>query len=267
MDKMNGFELAYHALMNNTIEEKIKLTQQLYALSVNHQLDYSDAFPIQKTPNPGSPQKPELVRFQSVPRRDSSDLGFINTIHAICHIEFNAINLALDAIYRFQDMPEPFYQDWIQVAFEEAKHFSLLSAYLLKLGYQYGDFDAHDGLWQMTTDTDYDVLARMALVPRVLEARGLDATPKIQKRFKHSNFSHMVDILDIIFKDEINHVKIGNTWFHYLCQQRQVDPLTTFDKLVKKHIGAQLRGPFNIEARKLANFSQQELDYLCHFQK
>jgi uncharacterized ferritin-like protein (DUF455 family) len=258
---MNAFELAYRALMSETIAEKIELTRQLHTLSVNQQLNYSNAFPIQKIPNPGRPQKPTLVRFSAVPQRDKSDIGFIKTIHAICHIEFNAINLALDAIYRFQKLPEPFYNDWIQVAFEESQHFTLLHQYLIKLGYDYGNFDGHNGLWKMTVDTDYDVLSRMALVPRVLEARGLDATPKIQKRFKHSKFAHMVELLDIIFKDEINHVKIGNKWFHSLCQQRKIDPMVTFDALVKRHIGSQLRGPFNIEARKLADFSQQELDY------
>ncbi|MBA5248534.1 MAG: ferritin-like domain-containing protein [Gammaproteobacteria bacterium] len=260
---MNAFELAHNALMSPCIDEKIKRTQQLHTLNVNQQLDYNP-FPVQATPNPGRPAKPKLVRFGAVPQRNKSDIGFISTIHAICHIEFNAINLALDAVYRFQAMPEPYYQDWIQVAVEESQHFTLLNNYLIELGHQYGDFDGHNGLWKMTVDTDYDVLARMALVPRVLEARGLDATPKIQARFKHSNFAHMVNILDIIFKEEIGHVKIGNKWFHYLCQQRQVEPLHTFDTLVKKHIGSELRGPFNIEARKLADFSQQELDYLQH---
>ncbi|WXU00728.1 MAG: hypothetical protein Ctma_1457 [Catillopecten margaritatus gill symbiont] len=259
---MNAFELAHRALMSVTIEEKIKLTQQLHTLCHGQQLDYTGTTVVQKVANPGRPQKPELVRFQSVPQRGQSDIGFINTIHAICHIEFNAINLALDAIYRFQNMPQKFYQDWIQVAFEESQHFGLLNDYLIELGYQYGDFDGHNGLWKMTVDTDYDVLARMALVPRVLEARGLDATPKIQARFKKSKFSKMSDILDVIFKDEIGHVKIGNQWFHYLCQQRGIDSLTTFDKLIKKHIGSELRGPFNIEARKLADFSKAELNYL-----
>ncbi len=258
---MNTFELAHHALMSRSTDEKIRLTQQLHMLSVNQQLNYQN-YPVKKIPKPGRPNKPELVRFQSIPQRDNSDLGFIKTIHAICHIEFNAINLALDAVYRFQEMPEQFYRDWIGVALEESQHFTLINNYLIELGYQYGDFTAHNGLWKMTVDTDYDVLARMALVPRVLEARGLDVTPKIQKRFAPSRFNAMVGVLDIIFTDEINHVKIGNTWFHYLCQQRNIEPLSAFDKLVKKHIGNKLRGPFNIEARKLADFSKVELDYL-----
>lgn len=259
---MNAFELAFNALMQNNTHEKIKLVDQLHTLKDQKNLDYQAKHPVICVQTPGRPSKPNLVRFQSIPKRDKSDLGFIKTIHAICHIEFNAINLALDAVYRFRNMPDRFYQDWIQVAFEESQHFQLLNNYLVELDYHYGDFDAHNGLWKMTHETDYDVLARMALVPRVLEARGLDATPKIQKRFKNSNFKPMVKLLDIIFNDEIGHVKIGNFWFHRLCQQRDLEPIQTFDALIKKHIGESLRGPFNIEARKLADFSKQEIDYL-----
>ena len=259
---MNVFELAYNALMSNSINKKIELVDNLNRYKNNQELNHQSEFYIQKTPIPGRPLKPKLVRFQSVPKRDKSDMGFVKTIHAICHIEFNAINLALDAIYRFQNMPEKFYQDWITVAFEESQHFMLLNNYLNELGYRYGDFNAHNGLWEMVKDTDYDVLARMALVPRVLEARGLDATPKIQERFKNSNFKPMVKILDVIFIDEIGHVKIGNYWFHTICKQRSLDSMHTFDQLIQKHIGNKLRGPFNIEARKLADFSDVELKYL-----
>lgn len=259
---MNVFELAYQALMSCDVKEKIQLTQQLNQLSRQNKLTFQADFPIYRIADPGRPSKPKLVRFQSVPKRDQSDRGFIQTIHAICHIELNAINLALDALYRFRDMPTQFYRDWIQVAFEESEHFQLINHYLGELGFKYGDFDAHNGLWNMTYETDYDVLARMALVPRVLEARGLDATPKIQKRFKKSKYAQMVKILDIIFKDEIGHVKIGNTWYHQLCHKRGVDPIDTFDQLIKKHIGNNLRGPFNLEARKLAEFTKKEINYL-----
>jgi len=255
---MSVFELAYKALMETSIDKKIELVSRLKS----HQLDLSPSAQINEVIIPGRPKKPELVRFQSVPKRDKSDLGFIKTIHAICHIEFNAINLALDAVYRFQKMPEKFYHDWIRVAFEEAEHFTLINNYLVLNGYQYGDFEAHNGLWKMTHETNYDVLARMALVPRVLEARGLDATPKIQKRFQNSKFREMVSILDVIFKDEIGHVKIGNHWFHQLCRERKIDPIKTFEVLIDKHIGENLRGPFNVEARKLADFSTKELEYL-----
>ncbi len=262
LENMNAFKLAFNALTQNNTADKIKLVDQLHALKNQEKLNYKVKHPVISIKSPGRPAKPNLVRFQSIPKRDKSDLGFIKTIHAICHIEFNAINLALDAVYRFQAMPDQFYQDWIQVAFEESQHFRLLNNYLVELGYQYGDFDAHNGLWKMTHETDYDVLARMALVPRVLEAKGLDATPKIQKRFKNSNFKPMVELLDVIFHDEITHVKIGNFWFHHLCQSRKLDPINTFETLIEQHIGESLRGPFNIEARKLADFSKQEIAYL-----
>jgi uncharacterized ferritin-like protein (DUF455 family) len=261
---MNAFKLALEALTECKIHSKINQVNRLHTLANNAQLNFSNPTPIKTITTPGKPAKPNLVRFQSVPKRNHSELGMIQTIHAICHIEFNAINLALDAVYRFQEMPEKFYLDWILVAFEEGKHFNLVNNYLQTLGYQYGDFDAHNGLWKMTLETNYDVLARMALVPRVLEARGLDVTPSIQKRFRASKFSKMVEILDIIFVDEIGHVKIGNYWYHLLCAQRNLDSIKTFQTLINKHIGGQLRGPFNIDARKLADFSQQELDFLTN---
>ena len=260
---MSLFKLAYEALICNDTKEKILLTRNLadYPFSNNSLKSKSI---IKKISIPGRPKKPNLVNFKGSPKRDRSELGMIKNIHAICHIEFNSINLALDAIYRFQEMPDKFYINWIKVASEETTHFLLLKDYLQILGYDYGDFDAHNGLWQMTVDTDYDVLSRMALVPRVLEARGLDVTPSIRKKFKDSKFHKMVEILDIIFRDEIGHVKIGNYWYQYLCNERGIDPIQTFDTLIKKHIGSHLRGPFNIEARLLSNFSQTELDYLEH---
>ena len=260
---MTLYKLAFEALICNDVSEKISLTQKL-AKNQFKSPDLKSKLTVKKITIPGRPLKPKLVNFQTSPKRDRSDLGMIINIHAICHIEFNAINLALDAVYRFQDMPLQYYLDWIKVANEEAIHFSLLSDYLQELGYRYGDFDAHNGLWQMTVDTDYDVLSRMALVPRVLEARGLDVTPSIRAKFKDSNFHKMVEILDIIYRDEIGHVKIGNYWYQYLCSERKLDPILTFDSLIKKHIGSNLRGPFNTEARLLSDFSQTELDYLEH---
>ena len=250
---------SYVALLCKDPDEKIILTNQLVKYQKK---DLGTLTKVKKIISPGRPIKPNLVSFDGAPKRDKSDLGMIKNIHAICHIEFNAINLALDAIYRFQKMPRQYYLDWIKVATEESYHFSLLSNYLEELGYKYGDFDAHNGLWQMSVDTDYDVLARMALVPRVLEARGLDVTPSIRKKFSGSKFTRMVEILDIIFQDEIGHVKIGSYWYRYLCNQRSVDPVQTFNKLIKKHIGSNLRGPFNTEARLLSDFTQAELEYL-----
>ena len=260
---MSIFKLAYEALICNSVEKKILLIGDLKKHQIPFDIKKSKVNVI-KIPSPGRPLKPNLVDFKGAPKRDRSDSGMIKNIHAICHIEFNSINLALDAIYRFQEMPHQYYADWIRVANEETTHFSLIKDYLESVGHSYGDFDAHNGLWQMTVDTDYDVLSRMALVPRVLEARGLDVTPRIRKKFKNAKLHKMVEILDIIFKDEIGHVKIGNYWYQYLCHKRDLDPINTFDLLIKKHIGSNLRGPFNIEARLLSNFSQNELDYLEH---
>jgi len=260
---MSLFKLAYEALICNSVEKKILLIGDLKKHQIPFDIKKSKVNVI-KIPSPGRPLKPNLVDFKGAPKRDRSDSGMIKNIHAICHIEFNSINLALDAIYRFQEMPHQYYADWIRVANEETTHFSLIKDYLESVGHSYGDFDAHNGLWQMTVDTDYDVLSRMALVPRVLEARGLDVTPRIRKKFKNAKLHKMVEILDIIFKDEIGHVKIGNYWYQYLCHKRDLDPINTFDLLIKKHIGSNLRGPFNIEARLLSNFSQNELDYLEH---
>ena len=260
---MSLFKLAYEALVCNNVEKKILLIGDLKKHQIPLDIKKSKVNVI-KILSPGRPLKPHLVDFKGAPKRDRSDLGMIKNIHAICHIEFNSINLALDAIYRFQEMPHQYYADWIRVANEETTHFLLIKDFLESVGHSYGDFDAHNGLWQMTVDTDYDVLSRMALVPRVLEARGLDVTPRIRKKFKDANLHKMVEILDIIFKDEIGHVKIGNYWYQYLCHKRDLDPIKTFDSLIKKHIGSNLRGPFNIEARLLSNFSQNELDYLEH---
>jgi len=258
---MQLFKFAFEALMCNEVNEKLTLTSQLNSYDICLE-SIADKLIVKKINKPGRPSKPKLVSFKTTPKRDRSDIGMVKTIHSLCHIEFNAINLALDAVYRFQDMPIKYYQDWIKVAYEESYHFTLLNDYLQSLDFEYGDFEAHNGLWEMTTKTDYDVLSRMALVPRVLEARGLDVTPSIQTKFRASKFYKMVDILDVIYRDEIGHVKIGNHWFHYLCKDRNLDPISTFDGLIKKHIGSTLRGPFNVEARLLSDFTQAELEYL-----
>ncbi|MDX8408397.1 MAG: ferritin-like domain-containing protein [Mariprofundaceae bacterium] len=212
---------------------------------------------------PGRPARPELVQGSRVPRRSfSSHEGRAVLMHAIAHIEFNAINLALDAICRFAGMPEAYYTDWLQVAEEEACHFELVRAHLRHLGKDYGDFPAHAGLWDMCEKTADDVLDRMALVPRVLEARGLDVTPGIQRKLAHAGDANAVGILDVILRDEVGHVAIGLRWFKHLCQQRHLDPEVTFLALLEKHYPKGLFGPFNLDARKQAGFSARELELL-----
>jgi uncharacterized ferritin-like protein (DUF455 family) len=213
---------------------------------------------------PGRPTRPELVAPSSLKRRSmQSDAGRAVLLHALAHIEFNAINLALDAVWRFPSMPQQFYLDWLKVAAEEAHHFSLLSARLAEFGHIYGDFPAHDGLWEMAQRTRGDVLARMALVPRTLEARGLDASPPIRKRLAQAGDHASAAILDVILRDEIGHVLIGNRWFRFLCDGQGLDPHPTYERLAEQYHAPKLRGPFNFDARRDAGFDEAELRALA----
>lgn len=212
---------------------------------------------------PGRPPQPKLVDPLSLPKRSMRTIdGRAALIHALAHIEFNAINLALDAIWRFADMPENYYRDWLKVAAEEAYHFSLLDAHLQSIGYEYGSFSGHDSLWEMVDRTKDDVLARMALVPRTMEARGLDASPQLHNKFVQIGDLKMGEILTIILRDEIGHVAIGNYWFNWLCQRRKLEPISTFESLRQQYKAPKLRPPFNMEARRKAGFSEAELALL-----
>jgi uncharacterized ferritin-like protein (DUF455 family) len=212
---------------------------------------------------PGRPDLPRLVEPKQVAQRSvHTREGRAALIHAIAHIEFNAINLALDAVWRYPGMPRAYYFDWLRVAAEEAHHHALLVRHLASLGHLYGDFDAHDGLWSMCVKTADDVLARMALVPRTLEARGLDATPLIQSKLRQAGDLEAVAILDVLLRDEVGHVAIGNHWYHWLCRERGLEPLAQYRLLSRQHQAPRLRGPFNLEARARAGFSQAELDEL-----
>ncbi len=212
---------------------------------------------------PGRPERPVLVSASTVPTRSPfTPAGRAALIHSLAHIEFNAINLALDAIWRYPDMPEAYYRDWLQVAGEEALHFELLREHLRGLGFDYGDFDAHDGLWMMCESTAHDITARMALVPRTLEARGLDATPLIQAKLRRAGDERAAQILDVILRDEVGHVAIGNRWYRELCLQQGLDPIAHYRHLVVLHGAPKPRQPINVAAREAAGFSAEELSYL-----
>ena len=212
---------------------------------------------------PGRPGKPILVSPLDLPKRSMRTLeGRAALIHALAHIEFNAINLALDAIWRFANMPEKYYRDWLKVAAEEAYHFSLLNAHLQSLGYEYGSFSGHNSLWEMVDRTKNDALARMALVPRTMEARGLDASPQLRNKFSQVDDLAMAKILDIILHDEIGHVAIGNIWFNWLCNERKLEPVASFERLCVEYCAPKLKPPFNMDARRKAGFSETELALL-----
>lgn len=212
---------------------------------------------------PGRPKLPELVSPKDVKKRSMQTVeGRAALIHALAHIEFNAINLALDALWRFDNMPNDYYADWLKVAAEEAYHFTLLNNHLATLGYKYGDLNAHNSLWEMVEKTKDDVLARMALVPRTMEARGLDASPALRNKLAQAGDIAAADILDIILRDEIGHVAIGNHWFNWLCSERDLQPLETYDALAVTYVAPKLRAPFNLEARRQAGFTEAELSAL-----
>ncbi|VXB81080.1 conserved hypothetical protein [Massilia sp. 9I] len=209
---------------------------------------------------PGRPARPELVPPRLVGRRSMATVeGRAMLIHALAHIEFNAVNLALDALWRFPGMPSDYYTDWLRVAGEEAQHFNMLRAHLATLGYAYGDFTGHDSLWEMVEKTSGDVLARMALVPRTLEARGLDAIPPLRAKLAQAGDQEAAAILDVLLRDEVGHVEIGNRWYLYLCGLRGVEPVATYAELTVRYKAPVPKGPFNLEARRQAGFSEAEL--------
>ena len=262
----NLFEQALVCLLLENPQEKVEATELLNKRWLEGGLSTTPGSDIQPLPVPGRPVKPELVDPKDVPRRSfSGQQGRLSLVHAIVHIEFNAINLALDAVYRFQNMPEQFYTDWCRVAAEEALHFTMLSDYLVSHGMAYGDLPAHNGLWEMAVKTDFDVLVRMALVPRVLEARGLDVTPGMIKKLQSTGDTDLVAILQKIFEDEIGHVKIGSHWYKSLCEERQLEPQQTFIELIEKYMQGAKFGPFEFEARKEAGFSEEEMQRLLSY--
>jgi uncharacterized ferritin-like protein (DUF455 family) len=258
-------KLALEALLEPDPDKKVTQTQWIHAqaatLLIANAAMHPETYGI-----PGCPARPELRSHLDVPKRSPfTTEGLAALLHAVTHIEFNAINLALDAIWRFDGMPRDYYLDWLKVAAEEAHHFSLLRAHLQGMGYDYGDFAAHTGLWDMTEKTKSDVLARMALVPRTLEARGLDATPPMQAKLRKVGTAYAlraVEILDVILRDEIGHVAIGNHWYRHLCIQRDMDPVATYALLAKQYGAPRIKGPLNLGARLAAGFEDAELALL-----
>ena len=254
------FEEVHNALRNSDPEGKCDAA---LALGANPNISFEGRdLPVDDIGDPGRPALPELVEPAKVPRRRlGSETGRAALVHAIAHIEFNAINLALDAAYRFREMPAQFTTDWLSVASDEARHFRMLQGRLADLGYAYGDFPAHDGLWEMAKVTSASCLERMALVPRVLEARGLDVTPGMIQRLTFLGDTPTVEILEVILQEEVRHVAIGTHWFRFCCERDSRDPLSTFLELLRRHFGKP-RGPFNVDARLLAGFTPEELQAL-----
>jgi uncharacterized ferritin-like protein (DUF455 family) len=254
-------QASLHWLVENDAVQKATGVRRLAQAWAAGELGLDAGAVLSTTPIiPGHPARPELVSPLTVQRRTmNTPEGRAVMIHALVHIEFNAINLALDALWRFAGMPRTYYADWLKVADEEALHFTLLADHLLVQGYAYGDFPAHNGLWDMAVRTQHDVLARMALLPRTMEARGLDVVPGMRAKLVQAGDREIGQILDIVMRDEIGHVAIGNRWFNYLCEQRELDPEAAYAGLLIEYNSVPRRGPFNLEARRAAGFSEQEL--------
>jgi len=258
-------ETALGILANTDPQSKVAQLFSLYDdyLAQRIAINTSNNFTSQDIKLPGRPAKPELVAPKFVPKRKMDSIeGRAILWHSLAHIEFNAMNLALDAIWRFPNMPKAYYEDWLKVAKEESYHFSLINAHLQSFGFSYGAFPAHNSLWEMVERTSDSVIARMALVPRTMEARGLDAVPEIRDRFKQIQDDRAVEILEIILRDEIGHVLVGNRWFNFLCTNGNLSPITTYRELAEKYRAPTLRGPFNFQAREQAGFTSEELELL-----
>ena len=263
------FSSCWECLTETSIDAKLAKVQRL--VSAWHQgqveiLQHEACRPLAKA---GLPENLRLVHPAKVARRRlGTEAGRIALLHAVAHIEFNAINLAVDAAYRFRGMPPSYYANWLRVAAEECYHFSLIRNQLKRMGSDYARLPAHHGLWDVAVYSASDVLTRMALVPRVLEARGLDVAPSMIERVEAVNDNQFADILRIILRDEVRHVRTGSEWFRALCKQRGIDSTIEFDKILRQYmndLNAHIKGPFHVSARLRAGFNQTEIDNLSRY--
>lgn len=258
------YDLAERCLLEPSIESKLAVTDEAAVLMTAGQLDFTT---LARPPLPTSavrfPDQPRQVPPRDLPRRRlNSREGRVAFLHAVAHIEFTAILLAWDMAYRFRDMPEDFQRDWLGVAVEEARHFRALSRRLAAWGACYGDLPAHGGLWSVAETTAGDVLHRLAVVPRFMEARGLDVTPAMIEKLAGLGDDESIAVLELILREEIGHVALGSRWFFRVCDERDLDAETEYFALITQYVAGEARGPFNRQARLQAGFSERELKRL-----
>ncbi|MFI3218672.1 MAG: ferritin-like domain-containing protein [Methylococcales bacterium] len=260
----NIFVCAAACLHDTAIDEKLALTHHAWQLLANKTLSFSEDVPVLEITTVSFPDKPVLLAPRAMPKRKlTTPEGIVAFFHAIAHVEFMAIYLAWDIVYRFRGMPEAFYQDWLRVADEEAQHFELIRSHLQAMGCNYGDLPAHGGLWDHARETAHDLLARLALIPRCMEARGLDVTPALIEKFNSVGDEASVALLTRILTDEVGHVERGSYWFKTVCEQQGFEPEAKYQQLITQYyVGGKPKGPFNREMRIIAGFSNAELDWL-----
>lgn len=254
------FDAAAAVLDACEADDKVIATMEAAAAWVRDELAPLPGARAVRCVPPGRPARLRLVAPSEVPRRRlRTRQGAIAFLHALAHIELNAIDLAWDCIQRFRDLPDDYYDDWVGVARDEATHFLLLRARLRDLGADYGDLPAHNGLWEMAEKTAGDPLERMALVPRFLEARGLDVAPGMIERLVRAGDTASASIVQRILDEEIAHVAAGSRWFRHLCERRGLDPDAEFLRLIDTHLGGKMHGPFNLADRGRAGFTPREI--------
>ena len=259
----NLFDIADNCLHHSTLNQKLLLTRQAKLLADQNNLLIQLGAEIKPIDRVVFSDSPVLVAPRDLPRRRLGTLkGRIALLHAVAHIEFYAIYLAWDIIYRFRDQPQQFYLDWLHVASDEAVHFMLICERLRELGSDYGQLSAHKGLWDVAVDTSHDLLARLALVPRYMEARGLDATPGMIERMREHGDQASAEILQRIVDDEVAHVRYGSKWFVNICKQCSLNPEQAYFDCLQQYLKGTIRGPFNHELRKQAGFSDLEINQL-----
>ncbi len=260
----NLFECAEAFFYQQNVDGKLALTHQARQACITGKLSFSSARPVLPIDQITFPERPELLAPRQMPRRKlTTPAGVAAFFHAIAHVEFVAIYLAWDLLYRFRGMPEQFYQDWLRVADEEAQHFELLRTHLRAMQVDYGDLPAHSGLWDHARDTADDLPGRLAVVPRCMEARGLDVTPMLIEKFSALGDDASVAILTRILTDEVGHVQLGTYWFKFVCRQQGFETEAKYRELINEYYaGGKPKGPFNRELRIKAGFSDAEIDWL-----
>lgn len=260
------FDFAESGLHGGERDELLALTHEAQRLALNNELRFESENTVRPIEQVRFPEHPNLLPPREMPKRKfHTQEGLAAFFHAITHVEFVAIYLAWDIIYRFRDLPEEFYRDWLKVADEEAQHFSLLRTKLQTFGVDYGDLPAHSGLWDLAQYTAPDLLKRLALVPRNMEAHGLDVTPPLIEKFKQLGDDNAVSILTRILTDEVGHVALGSKWFKWLCAEQNLDTESTYQSQLLNYYtkkGGGLKGNFNREMRLAAGFSESELTWL-----